>query len=129
MGVYHKPVKSKTSGTGGKRRKAKDKPLAHMGSPFTATKISPKGKEVRKLVSKMGTGSKVKLKEATFINLLNKDGKMAKVKMSNVIETPSNRHYARANLLVKGAIVQTELGKAVITNRVGQDGVVNGKLI
>ncbi len=129
MGVYHKPIKSKTSGTGGKRRKSKDKQLAHWGSPFTATKISPKGREVRKNVRSRGLGRKVKLKEATFINLLTKEGKMIKAKMSNVLETPANRHFARANLLVKGAVVQTDAGKAVVTNRVGQDGVVNGKQI
>lgn len=129
MENYHKPIKSKTSGTGGKRRKSKDKELAHFGNPFTATKISPKGREVRKNMATRGSGRKVKLKEAMFINLLTKDGKMAKTEMDNVIETPANRHFARSNLLVKGAIVQTKLGKAVITNRVGQDGVVNGKQI
>lgn len=129
MENYHKPIKSKTSGTGGKKRKSRDKKLEHYGNPFTATKISPKGKEVRKLVAMKGNGKKVRIKEALFINLLTKEGKMVKTKMSNVLETPANRHYARANLLVKGAIVQTELGKAQVTNRVGQDGVVNGKQI
>ena len=129
MAIYHKPIKSKTSGTGGKRLKSKDKQLAHYGNPFSATKVSAKGKEVRKNLRTRGLGRKVRLKEAMFINLLTKEGKMAKTKISNVLETPANRHFARGNLLVKGAIVQTELGKAVVTNRVGQDGMVNGKQI
>ncbi len=130
MENYHKPIKAKTSGTGGKRRKAKDKQLAHWGSPFTATKVSAKGREVRKVVKIRGKGRKVKLKEAAFVNMLTKEGKMAKVKITNVLETPANRHFARGNLLVKGAVVQTEgHGKAVVTNRVGQDGVVNGRQI
>jgi small subunit ribosomal protein S8e len=49
--------------------------------------------------------------------------------MRTVIETPANRHNARQNIVSLGAIVDTELGKAKVTNRVGQDGVVNGILV
>ena len=54
---------------------------------------------------------------------------MQKVAMRTVIETPDNRHYARQNIVTKGAVVDTEIGKVKVTNRVGQDGVVNGKLL
>jgi small subunit ribosomal protein S8e len=54
---------------------------------------------------------------------------MKKVKVLNVIETPSNRHYARQNALTKGTIVQSEIGKIRVTNRVGQDGMINAILI
>ena len=54
---------------------------------------------------------------------------MKKVTLRTVLETPDNRHYARQNIITKGAVVDTEIGKVKITNRVGQDGVVNGKLL
>ncbi len=127
MENYHNPVKTKTNGTGGKRRKSGDKSLAHFGSPPTNSKLGEA--EVRILTATRGSGMRVKLKTAVYMNLLLKDGKMSKVKMRNVLETPDNRHHARQNILTHGAIVDTEAGKAKVTNRVGQDGVVNGRLI
>lgn len=49
--------------------------------------------------------------------------------MKNVLETPSNRFFARQNILTKGTIVETNKGKARITNRPTQEGVVNGILV
>jgi small subunit ribosomal protein S8e len=57
------------------------------------------------------------------------DGKSQKVKITNVVETPSNRFLARQNVLVKGAIIDTEIGKAKITNRPSQEGIVNAMLL
>lgn len=127
MENYHNPNKSKSGGTGGRRRKQADKQLAHYGSPATSTRLSEK--ENSKQVGVRGNGMKSRLKTTNSMNVLNKQGKIQKVKMRNVIETPDNRHHARQNVLTMGAIVDTELGKAKITNRVGQDGVVNGRLI
>ena len=55
--------------------------------------------------------------------------KIQKSKIKNVIETPSNRFLARQNILTKGTIIETEIGKARIINRPSQDGCVNGILI
>jgi small subunit ribosomal protein S8e len=63
------------------------------------------------------------------VNVLDKKGKSKKVKLTNVVETPSNRFLARQNVLVKGAIIETEMGKARITNRPSQEGCVNAVLI
>ncbi len=115
------------SGTGGKRKKFKDKSLSQMGGVFTATKVGKS--DIRKLVMGMGSTAKVKLKHAAFVNVLMKDGKMKKAAIKSVTETPDNRHHARQNVITKGAILDTELGKVKVTNRVGQDGVVNGLAI
>ena len=58
-----------------------------------------------------------------------KSGKIKQAKIKNVIETPSNRFLARQNVLVKGAIIDTELGKARVTNRPSQEGSVNAILL
>ncbi|MCR4285057.1 MAG: 30S ribosomal protein S8e [archaeon] len=55
--------------------------------------------------------------------------KSKKVMIKNVIETPSNTFLARQNILVKGAIIETELGKAKITNRPSQEGNVQAELL
>lgn len=62
-------------------------------------------------------------------NILDKKGKSKKAKITNVVETKANRFLARQNILIKGAIIDTELGKARITNRPGQEGSVNAVLI
>jgi len=63
-------------------------------------------------------------KRKKFVNV----GKQ-KTEIKNVLETPSNRFLARQNILTKGTIIETELGKVKITNRPTQEGVVNGILI
>ena len=58
-----------------------------------------------------------------------KTKKAKKTSIKNVLETPSNRFLARQNILIKGAIIETELGKAKITNRPGQEGSVQAVLV
>ncbi|MCK4518463.1 hypothetical protein KAT92_06805 [Candidatus Babeliales bacterium] len=53
--------------------------------------------------------------------------KRARVK--DVIESAANRHYTREDIITKGTIIETEAGKARVTSRPGQDGVVNAVLI
>ena len=65
--------------------------------------------------------------EANIIDKKTKKSKKAKIK--NVLETPSNKFLARENILLKGAIIETELGKAKITNRPGQEGSIQAELL
>ncbi len=58
-----------------------------------------------------------------------KTKKFYKTKIKNVAENPANRHYVRRNIMTRGAIIETEKGKAVVTSRPGQDGTVNAVLI
>ena len=126
MENYHGASGSTVRGTGGRRGRASDKKLRFVGGTFTATKV---GKEdVRRVRHKRGNVRKSKLKAAHFVNVLTKEG-MKKVAMRTVLETPDNRHHARQNIVTKGAVVDTEIGKVKVTNRVGQDGVVNAKLL
>lgn len=57
------------------------------------------------------------------------NGKVQKAEIKNVLETPQNVFLARQNRLSKGAIIETSLGKARITNRPSQEGMVNAVLI
>ena len=90
-----------------------------------------KMKEVkRKKLRTMGGNIKTILLSSDKINVIDLKTKKSKVvKIKNVVETPSNRFLARQNLLMKGAIVETDIGKARITNRPSQEGCVQGILI
>lgn len=58
------------------------------------------------------------------------EGKTVKqTKIMNVVETPQNKFLARENRLMKGAVIETALGKARITNRPTREGMINAVLI
>jgi small subunit ribosomal protein S8e len=113
--------------TGGKYKKGSKKKKHQSGHQARIVKL----KETKnKILGVRGGNKKVVLLSSNTINLFDKKAKKAKtVKILNVLETPSNRFLARQNVLTKGAIVQTEAGKARITNRPGQEGSVQGILI
>ncbi|MDD5171683.1 MAG: 30S ribosomal protein S8e [Candidatus ainarchaeum sp.] len=126
MDQYHRPHDKKVcAGTGGRRRKFRDKKLSHVGGVFAATKVA--AKDLKVSVRGRGGSMGVKLKKASTINVVAKD-KMKSVKIIRVLES-HNPEFVRMNIITKGAVVETELGKARITNRVGQDGIVNGVLL
>ncbi len=90
-------------------------------------RITKIGDDKRKTVRTRGGNIKTFLLKAKTVNIQGK--KTKKVEIKNVVETPSNRFLARQNVLTKGAVLETELGKVKITNRPTQEGVVNGVLI
>jgi len=86
------------------------------------------GEEKKKTKKIMGGNKKTVLLNVKFINVKNgKDSK--KIEIKNVLETPSNRFLARQNIVTKGTVVETELGKVKVTNRPSQEGLVNGILV
>ena len=115
--------------TGGIKRRHRDKRKFELGSPPTETKVSQEKHEVKK-ERVMGGNFKVRVTYAMYANVLDPQTKKSqKAKILTVLETPANREYARRGIIVKGAVIQTELGKAVVTSRPGQDGTVNAVLV
>ncbi|PIY60702.1 30S ribosomal protein S8e [Candidatus Woesearchaeota archaeon CG_4_10_14_0_8_um_filter_47_5] len=53
----------------------------------------------------------------------------SKVKIKTILENAANRHYVRRNIMTKGTVIDTEAGKARITNRPGQEGHINATLM
>lgn len=114
--------------TGGEKRPHRKKRKYELGGPFTETKIGSSDRRV--IVRTFGGNIKVKLKTTAYANVIDpKTNTARKVKILSVIETPANRDYARRGIIVKGAIIETELGRAKVTSRPGQDGVINAILI
>jgi len=127
MSQNQRPINKKVSrGTGGKRRgKQRDKKLAQYGRNPTLTRVSEK--EVRTKVRVRGGSKKIRLKRSSFVNVKTADG-IKKVKILSVLEF-NNPDYVRRNIIVKSTILNTSIGKVKVTNRVGQDGIVNGVLL
>ena len=126
MDQYQRPHTKKVgTGTGGRRRKYRDKKLAHVGGVFTATKVSEK--DDRTKFRTRGGNMSMKLKKAVSVNVVTKDG-AKKARITKVIES-HNPEFVRMNIITKGAVLETDLGKVRVTNRVGQDGVINAVLV
>jgi len=112
--------------TGGKYHRNRKKRLHELDKQTRMVKL---GEDKRKALKVRG-GCKQVMLSSNSVNLYNsKTKKSKKVKIKNVLETPSNKFLARQNILVKGAIIDTESGKARITNRPSQEGSVQAILI
>jgi small subunit ribosomal protein S8e len=84
----------------------------------------------RKKIRQQGGNKKTVLLNTDVANVLDKKtNKTKKTKIKNVAETPQNIFLARQNRLIKSAIIDTELGKAKITNRPSQEGQINAVLL
>ncbi|MCE4624321.1 MAG: 30S ribosomal protein S8e [Desulfurococcales archaeon] len=129
MGVYQWRDHKKR--TGGKRNwyyKVKRKYAT--GRPFVPAVFTPEEEHEVKPVRARGGNVKLRLRKTYFAVVSNpKTGESKKVKIKAVIVTPANREFARRNIIVKGAIIETEIGRARVTSRPGQDGIVNAVLI
>ncbi len=111
--------------TGGKYVKQRKKKKYERAGQKRTVKL---GEEKRKTVRTKGGNIKTYLLKSNFINVESK-GKKEKIEIKNVLETPSNRFLARQNIITKGTIIETKLGKVKITNRPTQEGNINGILI
>lgn len=117
---YKKPTGARYVAARGKRQ-------FETGRLPTMTKL---GKRKTRDVRKIGGSYKTVMIATDTLNLLDpKTKKHTKAKIKNVIENPANRHFVRRNILTKGTIVETDKGKARITNRPGQEGTVNAVLV
>ena len=130
MAIKTKKSRRKGAGrkiSGGKYKRVRKKKKYSLGRQQRIVKL---GELKRKNIRVRGGSQKTFLLSSNEINLIDSKTKKArKAKILNVIETPSNRFLARQNILIKSAIIETDLGKARITNRPSQEGSVQGVLI
>jgi len=112
--------------SGGKYIKSRKKKSYEIVGQKRVVKL---GEEKRKSKRTKGGNKKTFLLKTKLVNVKTKDKKLKKTEIKNVLETPSNKFLARQNIITKGTILQTELGKVKVTNRPTQEGVVNGILV
>ena len=113
--------------TGGKYKKFRKNKKYALSGIIRKVKLRETKK---KIIRGLGGNLRTVLLSSNTANVFNYETKKTKkVKIKNVIETPSDRFLARQNILVKSAIIDTELGKARITNRPSQEGMVQAVLL
>lgn len=137
MVQYHATRLSKTTGSGGKLKPSRDKTRANVGGFFARAKVirpedlksGQEPKERREAIRAKGGSHKLAAKTVLFANVVMPDGKTKKMRILNVVDNPSNRHYSRENVVTKSSVIQVEGGKAKVTSRPGQNGVVNAVFV
>jgi len=126
MGIVHWDLHKKKK-TGGRRRIWRKKRKYELGR-FPAETLL--GERKLKIVRAKGGNIKLRLLKDKYVNLvIPNEKKVEKTEILRVIENKANREYSRRGIITKGAIIETKYGRAVVTSRPGQDGVINAVLI
>ena len=116
-------TKAKRKVTGGRYGKMyRKKRQYEVGSSPIYTKMEDR----RVKTVRVGGGNiRQKLLACNVVNLMTKEGKCVQAKIKTVKGNPANKNFVVRNILTKGSIIETDKGKARITNRPGQEGTVN----
>ena len=107
--------------TGGRRRTVRKKRKHELGSAPTETQV---GEQQLKVVETHGGNEKVRAVETDVASVATDDG-VERATIEDVVENASNPNYVRRNIITKGAVIDTDAGRARVTSRPGQDGQVN----
>lgn len=114
--------------TGGRKRSWRKKRRYERGGVPVET--LPADTPRRRVDKVKGGLIKVRLLRGVDVSLyIPKDNIVVKSRVTKVLENPSNREYSRRGVITKGAIIMTEHGKAIVSSRPGQDGVINARLL
>ncbi len=119
--------RSRRSYTGRRIRSARGKRKFEIGRESHLTTI---GQPQLKKLRTMGNNRKTRVKTTNIAYVVDpKTKKTTKTEVISVAENAANIHYVRRNIVNKGAIIETKLGKAKVTSRPGQSGTVNAVLL
>ena len=120
-------ARSKRKQTGARYKDYRKKKQYELGREPSFTKL---GKNKVQVIRTMGANRKLTMLGVDIANVFNpKTKSFKKVKIKTITDNPANRQFIRRNIMTKGSVIDTELGKAKITSRPGQDGVVNAVVI
>jgi small subunit ribosomal protein S8e len=125
MGIWHRRA-GRTS-TGARIKRFRSKRKFEMGRTPTETLM---GESKRKIIDSKG---KTKKRPAFRLNMVNvtdaKKNETYRAELLDVEENKANMDYQRRKVITKGTIIKTSKGRARVTSRPGQDGILNAVLI
>ncbi len=119
--------KSQKKVSGGKYHRSRDKRKREIGREPALTLL---GKKRIKLIRTRNNGSKTYLLGNNSANVYDpKTKKFYKLQIKTVKDNNANKNFIRRNIMTRGAVIETEMGLAKISNRPGQEGAINAILI
>jgi len=119
--------RSRRKPTGGRLPHSRGKRRAEMGREPHLTTL---GEEKRRHVRIRGGHVRSRVLATNVANVTDpKTGTTERAAIKTVVENPANIHYVRRNFITKGAVIDTDKGRARVTSRPGQDGAINAILL
>ena len=119
--------KSKRRSTGGRISPHRGKKRSEIGRELQQAKV---GSLTKKVARARGGGRKDRLLRTEYASVTDpKSGSTFNSKIVEVLENMANPNYVRQNIITKGSVIQTEKGKAQVTSRPGQHGIVSAVLV
>ncbi|MFB6227432.1 MAG: 30S ribosomal protein S8e [Halobacteriales archaeon] len=111
--------------TGGRRRPKRKKRKHELGRTPAETEIDEP--RIRPIDSR----GNVEKRRALALDAASvaDGGETVEAEIEDVVENPANPNYVRRNIVTKGAIIETSVGRARVTSRPGQNGQVNAVLL
>ncbi len=110
--------------SGGRYRPFRSKRKYELASHPANTQLS--GERLMRSKRALGGNWKERIVSTNHINVSDTKGKTIKTEILNVVENTANPNLVRRNIITKGAVVETKLGKVRVTSRPGQEGSING---
>ncbi len=125
MGVWHRRSNRTPSGARLKRFRGKRK--HQMGRTPTETLM---GEAKRKRIDSRSAHKKLPALRLGMANVTDpKTGKTSRAEIEDVENNPANMDYQRRKVITRGTIIKTSKGRAKVTSRPGQDGILNAILV
>jgi small subunit ribosomal protein S8e len=117
----------KKKATGGRKKAYRKKRKFELGKFAAETTL---GKTRKKKVNGRGSTFKMKVLSTKYACVNDsKSGKTEKTEIIRVIRNPTNIDYNRRNVITSSTIIDTKLGRAKVTSRPGQNGIINAVLL
>ncbi|RZN15880.1 MAG: 30S ribosomal protein S8e [Methanosarcinales archaeon] len=118
---------SKRKSTSGRLIRARGKRKFEIGRDAADTHA---GKNIKKVIKCFGGNKKYRLLQTDIVNVTDKKNNTTRTAtIETVTENQANQHYVRRDVMTKGAVIKTSIGQAKVTNKPGQDGIVNAVLV
>ena len=111
--------------TGGRLRPMNKRKKHQIGRQPTETQV---GEQKFKTVDSRGNTRKIRAIAADSASV-SAGGEVVRSEIHDVVENAANPNYVRRNIITKGAVIETDEGRARVTSRPGQDGQVNAVLL
>ncbi len=125
MGVWHR--RSTRTSTGARLKQLRSKRKHQMGRTPTETLM---GEPKRITIDSRRKAKKTPALKLTQVNVTDAAKNVTfRAELQDVERNPANMDYQRRKVITRGTIIKTSKGRARVTSRPGQDGVLNAILI
>jgi len=125
MAIWH--TRSTRTNTGARLKRFRSKRKFEMGRTPTETVM---GETKRREIDSKGKTKKRPALKVQYVNVTDTaKGVTVRAEIQDVEMNPANMDYQRRKVITRGTIIKTSKGRAKVTSRPGQTGILNAVLI